>query len=124
MKIPTSLNKTEATKVKLVFSAEFEIISVLRKVLGEEKLMVSSNMWFSSLTIFYTGQNYSGLCVLLFLCFLCASLLYIYHLAVDLTRYIDVLRFDLGEKLGVLRKKFQGSQTYGLEAGRPELFVN
>ncbi|NXN00466.1 SYC2L protein, partial [Sylvia borin] len=45
MKIPTSLNKTEATKVKLVFSAEFEITSVLRKVLGEEKLMVSSNMW-------------------------------------------------------------------------------
>ncbi|KAM4907973.1 synaptonemal complex protein 2-like [Sylvia borin] len=40
MKIPTSLNKTEATKVKLVFSAEFEITSVLRKVLGEEKLMI------------------------------------------------------------------------------------
>ncbi|NXR81985.1 SYC2L protein, partial [Pycnonotus jocosus] len=45
MKIPTALNKTETTKVKLVFSAEFEIISVLRKVLGEEKLVVSSNMW-------------------------------------------------------------------------------
>ncbi|XP_066044194.1 synaptonemal complex protein 2-like isoform X3 [Chamaea fasciata] len=43
MKIPTSLNKTEATKVKLVFSAEFEIISVLRKVLGEEKLMVTES---------------------------------------------------------------------------------
>ncbi|XP_033367971.1 synaptonemal complex protein 2-like [Parus major] len=40
MKIPTALNKTEATKVKLVFSAEFEILSVLRKVLGEEKLMI------------------------------------------------------------------------------------
>uniref|UniRef100_A0A8C3X7K5 Synaptonemal complex protein 2 like n=1 Tax=Cyanoderma ruficeps TaxID=181631 RepID=A0A8C3X7K5_9PASS len=40
MKIPTSLNKTEATKVKLFFSSEFEIISVLGKVLGEEKLMI------------------------------------------------------------------------------------
>ncbi|XP_063258395.1 synaptonemal complex protein 2-like isoform X6 [Prinia subflava] len=40
MKMPAALNKTEATKVKLVFSAEFEIISVLRKVLGEEKLML------------------------------------------------------------------------------------
>ncbi|NWR11924.1 SYC2L protein, partial [Paradoxornis webbianus] len=59
MKIPTSLNKTEATKVKLVFSAEFEIISVLRKVLGEEKLMVSSNVWVFFLTIFYLGQNHS-----------------------------------------------------------------
>ncbi|RMC16140.1 hypothetical protein DUI87_08354 [Hirundo rustica rustica] len=39
MKTPIALNKTEATKVKLVFSAEFEILSVLRKVLGEEKLM-------------------------------------------------------------------------------------
>lgn len=44
MKIPSALNKTEATKIKLVFSAEFEILSVLRKVLGDEKLMVSSNM--------------------------------------------------------------------------------
>ncbi|NWT56062.1 SYC2L protein, partial [Erythrocercus mccallii] len=45
LKIPAALNKTEATKVKLVFSAEFEIVGVLRKVLGEEKLMVSSDMW-------------------------------------------------------------------------------
>lgn len=62
MKIPTALNKTEATKVKLVFSAEFEILSVLRKVLGGEKFMVSFNMCFCFfLTIFYTGQNHSGL---------------------------------------------------------------
>ncbi|XP_064280914.1 synaptonemal complex protein 2-like isoform X3 [Passer domesticus] len=40
MKIPAALNKTEATKVKLVFSAEFEILSVLRKVLGDERLMI------------------------------------------------------------------------------------
>ncbi|XP_014732371.1 PREDICTED: synaptonemal complex protein 2-like [Sturnus vulgaris] len=40
MMIPAALNKTEATKVKLVFSAEFEILSVLRKVLGEEKLVI------------------------------------------------------------------------------------
>ncbi|KAM7072418.1 synaptonemal complex protein 2-like [Acridotheres tristis] len=38
--IPAALNKTEATKVKLVFSAEFEILSVLKKVLGEEKLVI------------------------------------------------------------------------------------
>ncbi|XP_068864213.1 synaptonemal complex protein 2-like isoform X3 [Aphelocoma coerulescens] len=40
MKIPSALNKTEVTKIKLVFSAEFEILSVLRKVLGDEKLMM------------------------------------------------------------------------------------
>ncbi|XP_048165318.1 synaptonemal complex protein 2-like [Corvus hawaiiensis] len=40
MKIPSALNKTEVTKIKLVFSAEFEISSVLRKVLGDEKLMI------------------------------------------------------------------------------------
>ncbi|XP_058277115.1 synaptonemal complex protein 2-like isoform X2 [Hirundo rustica] len=43
MKTPIALNKTEATKVKLVFSAEFEILSVLRKVLGEEKLMLAES---------------------------------------------------------------------------------
>ncbi|CAN8184392.1 unnamed protein product [Coccothraustes coccothraustes] len=40
MKIPTALNKTEAIKVKLVFSDEFEILSVLKKVLGDERLMI------------------------------------------------------------------------------------
>ncbi|XP_053814618.1 synaptonemal complex protein 2-like [Vidua chalybeata] len=40
MKIPAALNKAEAVKVKLVFSAEFEILSALRKVLGDEKLMI------------------------------------------------------------------------------------
>ncbi|XP_053848180.1 synaptonemal complex protein 2-like [Vidua macroura] len=40
MKIPAALNKVEAVKVKLVFSAEFEILSALRKVLGDEKLMI------------------------------------------------------------------------------------
>ncbi|XP_017586119.1 PREDICTED: synaptonemal complex protein 2-like [Corvus brachyrhynchos] len=40
MKIPSALNKTEVTKIKLVFSAEFEISNVLRKVLGDEKLMI------------------------------------------------------------------------------------
>ncbi|XP_037986082.1 synaptonemal complex protein 2-like [Motacilla alba alba] len=40
MKIPTSLNKIEAIKVKLIFSDVFEILSVLRKVLGDERLMI------------------------------------------------------------------------------------
>nr|XP_009511972.1 PREDICTED: synaptonemal complex protein 2-like [Phalacrocorax carbo] len=39
MKDPAILNKTEATKIKLSFSAEFEILSILRKVLGDEKMM-------------------------------------------------------------------------------------
>lgn len=42
MKIPATLNKTEATKIKLHFSAEYEILSILKKVLGDEKMMVSS----------------------------------------------------------------------------------
>ncbi|NWI62948.1 SYC2L protein, partial [Todus mexicanus] len=41
MKIPAALNKTKATKIKISFSAEFDILSVLRKVLGDEKMMVS-----------------------------------------------------------------------------------
>lgn len=61
MKIPAALNKTEVTKIKLIFSAEFEILNILGKVLGEEKLMVSSNMWGFFLTVFYTGHNHSGL---------------------------------------------------------------
>ncbi|NXV14370.1 SYC2L protein, partial [Cepphus grylle] len=40
MKIPATLNKTEATKIKISFSAKFEILSVLRKVLGDEKMMI------------------------------------------------------------------------------------
>ncbi|KAM9302524.1 synaptonemal complex protein 2-like [Morus bassanus] len=39
MKDPATLNKTEATKIKISFSAEFEILSILRKVLGDEKMM-------------------------------------------------------------------------------------
>ncbi|NWX45188.1 SYC2L protein, partial [Steatornis caripensis] len=42
MKIPAVVNKTEATKIKLSFSAEFEILSILKKVLGDEKVLVSS----------------------------------------------------------------------------------
>ncbi|XP_074942246.1 synaptonemal complex protein 2-like [Phalacrocorax aristotelis] len=41
MKDPAILNKTEATKIKLSFSAEFEILSILRKVLGDEKMMIN-----------------------------------------------------------------------------------
>lgn len=48
LNIPTAINKTEAMKVKLVFSDEFEILDVLRKVLGDERLMVRSNMGFFS----------------------------------------------------------------------------
>ncbi|XP_059333348.1 synaptonemal complex protein 2-like isoform X2 [Ammospiza nelsoni] len=40
MKIPTAINKTEAVKFKLVFSDELEILAVLRKVLGDERLMI------------------------------------------------------------------------------------
>ncbi|XP_029897443.1 synaptonemal complex protein 2-like [Aquila chrysaetos chrysaetos] len=39
MKIPATLNKTEATKIKISFSAKFEILSILRKVLGDEKMI-------------------------------------------------------------------------------------
>ncbi|NXT53025.1 SYC2L protein, partial [Pluvianellus socialis] len=45
MSIPATLNKIEATKIKISFSAEFEILSILRKVLGDEKMMVSSYLY-------------------------------------------------------------------------------
>ncbi|NXW61637.1 SYC2L protein, partial [Eurystomus gularis] len=45
MKIPATLNKIEATKVKISFSAEFDILSVLRKVLGDEKMMVEVGLF-------------------------------------------------------------------------------
>ncbi|XP_048796612.1 synaptonemal complex protein 2-like isoform X2 [Lagopus muta] len=41
MKIPATLNKTEVTKIKLHFSAEYEIFSILKKVLGDEKMMTN-----------------------------------------------------------------------------------
>ncbi|XP_068787961.1 synaptonemal complex protein 2-like [Struthio camelus] len=41
MKIPAILNKNEATKIKISFSAEFEILDVVRKVLGDEKMMIN-----------------------------------------------------------------------------------
>ncbi|XP_064908490.1 synaptonemal complex protein 2-like isoform X2 [Columba livia] len=41
MKIPAAFNKTEATKIKITFSAEFEILSILKKVLGDEKMMIN-----------------------------------------------------------------------------------
>ncbi|XP_064363120.1 synaptonemal complex protein 2-like isoform X1 [Dromaius novaehollandiae] len=41
MKIPAILNKNEATKIKISFSAKFEILDVLRKVLGDEKMMIN-----------------------------------------------------------------------------------
>ncbi|KAM6444437.1 synaptonemal complex protein 2-like [Rhynochetos jubatus] len=43
MKIPATFNKIEATKIQISFSAEFEILSILRKVLGEEKMMKAVN---------------------------------------------------------------------------------
>ncbi|KAF1430195.1 Synaptonemal complex protein 2-like, partial [Spheniscus humboldti] len=50
MKIPATLNKTEATKIKISFSAEFEILSVLKKVLGDEKMMVKTLLFVRSLS--------------------------------------------------------------------------
>ncbi|XP_054019998.1 synaptonemal complex protein 2-like [Dryobates pubescens] len=41
MKIPVPLDKIEATKIKISFSAEFEVLSILRKVLGDEKMMIN-----------------------------------------------------------------------------------
>ncbi|XP_021244075.1 synaptonemal complex protein 2-like isoform X4 [Numida meleagris] len=41
MKIPATLNKTEATKIKLHFSAEYEILNILKEVLGDEKMMTN-----------------------------------------------------------------------------------
>lgn len=38
--------------------------------------------------------------------------------------YINVLSFGLEEKLGVLGKKFQGTQIYGLKVGRLNRFIN
>ncbi|XP_035173458.1 synaptonemal complex protein 2-like [Oxyura jamaicensis] len=41
MKIPATLNKTEATKIKICFSAEYKILNILKKVFGEEKMMTN-----------------------------------------------------------------------------------
>ncbi|KAM9636632.1 synaptonemal complex protein 2-like [Morphnus guianensis] len=51
MKIPATLNKTEATKIKITFSAKFEILSILRKVLGDEKMSVPKKTLTSLLVI-------------------------------------------------------------------------
>ncbi|KGL76994.1 Synaptonemal complex protein 2-like, partial [Tinamus guttatus] len=41
MKIPAIINKNEVTKIKISFSAKFEILGVLKKVLGDEKMMIT-----------------------------------------------------------------------------------
>ncbi|KAK4827854.1 hypothetical protein QYF61_022004 [Mycteria americana] len=51
MKIPATFNKTEATKIKISFSAEFEILSILRKVLGDEKMMKMVNSGIAVITV-------------------------------------------------------------------------
>ncbi|KAM6298978.1 synaptonemal complex protein 2-like [Aegotheles albertisi] len=51
LKIPAAFNKTEATKIKLSFSAEFEILSVLRKVLGDERMMKMVNSGVTVVTV-------------------------------------------------------------------------
>ncbi|NXY77234.1 SYC2L protein, partial [Glareola pratincola] len=53
MKNPATFNKTEATKIKISFSVQFEILSVLRKVLGDEKMMVSSLYKFFFSKLYY-----------------------------------------------------------------------
>ncbi|XP_055655863.1 synaptonemal complex protein 2-like [Falco peregrinus] len=40
MKVPATFNKTEARKIKITFSADFDISSILGKVLGDEKMMI------------------------------------------------------------------------------------
>ncbi|XP_015710087.1 synaptonemal complex protein 2-like isoform X3 [Coturnix japonica] len=57
MKIPVTLNKTEATKIKLHFSAEYEILSILKKVLGDEKMMTNVGEEESIHTGKQTRQN-------------------------------------------------------------------
>ncbi|KAM6142978.1 synaptonemal complex protein 2-like [Phoenicopterus ruber ruber] len=51
MKIPATFNKTEATKIKISFSTEFEILSILRKVLGDEKMMKMVNSGVTMITV-------------------------------------------------------------------------
>ncbi|NXL51987.1 SYC2L protein, partial [Podilymbus podiceps] len=46
MKFPAIFNQIEATKIKISFSTEFEILSILRKVLGDEKMMIKSLIFF------------------------------------------------------------------------------
>ncbi|XP_071409073.1 synaptonemal complex protein 2-like [Pithys albifrons albifrons] len=41
MKTPAAFSKREATKIKLFFKPEFEILSILKKVLGDEKFMIN-----------------------------------------------------------------------------------
>ncbi|XP_065523432.1 synaptonemal complex protein 2-like isoform X2 [Lathamus discolor] len=41
MKTPATFNQKNVTKIKISFSAEFEIVSILRKVLGDEKMMIN-----------------------------------------------------------------------------------
>ncbi|XP_072185324.1 synaptonemal complex protein 2-like isoform X2 [Excalfactoria chinensis] len=57
MKIPATLNKTEATKIKLHFSSEYEILSILKKVLGDEKMMTDVGEEESIHTGKQTRQN-------------------------------------------------------------------
>ncbi|NXK71235.1 SYC2L protein, partial [Amazona guildingii] len=50
METPAAFNQKEVTKVKISFSAEFEILSILRKVLGDEKMMIKTPLFLRSLS--------------------------------------------------------------------------
>ncbi|XP_033916233.1 synaptonemal complex protein 2-like [Melopsittacus undulatus] len=41
MKTPAAFNQKDVSKIRITFSAEFEIVSIFRKVLGEEKMMIN-----------------------------------------------------------------------------------
>ncbi|KAM6120254.1 LOW QUALITY PROTEIN: synaptonemal complex protein 2-like [Pterocles gutturalis] len=51
MKTPATINKIEATKIKISFRAELEILTVLRKVLGDEKMMKTVNSGVTMTTV-------------------------------------------------------------------------
>ncbi|XP_030300516.1 synaptonemal complex protein 2-like [Calypte anna] len=62
MKVPIILNKIEATKIKISFSAEFEILDILKKVLGDEQIMINVDEEESVNNGKKATQNETGAC--------------------------------------------------------------
>ncbi|XP_074841561.1 synaptonemal complex protein 2-like [Carettochelys insculpta] len=57
MKNPTMVNGKEVTKVKIHFSAKYDILNILSKVLGEDKMMVTTDREETVITEEQTEQN-------------------------------------------------------------------
>lgn len=60
MKHPATVHGREVTKIKLVFTTQFDILSVLKKILGEDKIMASIQVFCTFVMLKQSHNKYTG----------------------------------------------------------------